>query len=78
VNQAITGGRRTALGRMLSTMEKDEEIAVELYLKILARTPSDEELQVCLQHVAQVDKRQEAFEDVLWSLINSTEFLHRR
>lgn len=78
VNQAITGGRRTALGRMLNTMEKDEEIAVELYLKILARTPTEDELQVCLQHVAQVDKRQEAFEDVLWSLINSTEFLHRR
>ena len=73
-----SAGRRTARGRMLNTMEKDEEIAVELYLKILARTPTEDELQVCLQHVAQIDKRQEAFEDVLWSLINSTEFLHRR
>ena len=77
INELISAQRGT-LGRMLSEMDKDEDLVVELYLKTLAREPSAKEIETCKRYVQQVGNRGEAFEDILWSLINSTEFLHRR
>lgn len=69
---------RTQLGRILRENSDDEAVVEELYLRCLSREPSPAEVQTCLDHVKQVGGRGEAFEDVLWSLLNSTEFLHRR
>lgn len=77
VNQAINARGGTALARLLAETKDDEAVAVELYLRTLAREPSDNELATCLDHVREVG-RQEGFEDVLWALVNSAEFLHRR
>jgi hypothetical protein len=63
---------------LLSETKDDEAVAIELYLRCLAREPNDAELAVCLEHVKATGNRTEAFEDVLWSIINSTEFLHRQ
>lgn len=73
-------GRSTAttLGKLLAEDRKDESVVVELYLRCLAREPNAKELAVCLEHVKQTDNRVEAFEDLLWSIVNSTEFLHRQ
>lgn len=49
-----------------------------LYLRVLSREPTKEEVRVCGAYVDQVGNRKEAFEDILWSLINSTEFISRR
>lgn len=68
----------TQLGRLLADLDNDEDVTVELYLRCLAREPSDQELSTCLAYVAQVEDREEAFEDILWALVNSTEFLHRK
>jgi len=68
----------TQLGRLLADVEENDEVVVELYLRTLAREPSDEELKTCLQYVGRLDNRAEAFEDILWALVNSTEFLHRK
>ena len=53
-----------------------EEIVTELYLVTLGRPPSNEELKVAAGIFA-VEKatRQTATEDVLWSLLNSAEFV---
>ena len=36
------------------------------------------EIDTCLAHVRELGQRGEAFEDILWALINSTEFMHRK
>jgi hypothetical protein len=46
-------------------------------LRVLGREATPSELTTCLQFVKQVNQRTEAFEDILWSLVNSAEFLHR-
>ncbi len=68
----------TMLGRILRELSDDEDAVVELYLRVLARQPSDQELKTCLAYRREVSDRAEAFEDIFWSLINSTEFLHRK
>lgn len=69
---------RTGLGKMLSEIKDDRALISELYLRTLAREPSKREVDTCLAHIAEVKNRTEAFEDIHWSLINSTEFLYRR
>ena len=78
INQGISARRNAGLGRLLSEVNDDEALTVELYLKALSRQPTAAEIKICLDYVQEVGNRAEAFEDVLWSLINSTEFLHRR
>jgi hypothetical protein len=78
VNRTIHGGRSdTSLGKLLAEEKNDELVAVELYLRCLAREPKPSELKTCLEHV-QSSGRTAGFEDILWSLVNSTEFLHRK
>jgi hypothetical protein len=44
----------------------------------LAREPNDQELGVALDHLrTAAGNRGEAFEDLLWCLLNSEEFLYR-
>jgi hypothetical protein len=68
----------TSLGELLSTTKDNEAVTTELYLRCLAREPKPAEMKTCLDHVKETGYRAEAFEDVLWALVNSTEFLHRK
>jgi hypothetical protein len=45
---------------------------------VLAREPATEEMATCQRYLRKVDNRKEALEDVLWSLVNSTEFLLKK
>lgn len=85
INRALSAGGdspgrsgETMLGRLLASTPSDEDVVVELYLRCVAREPKANELKTCLEYVAEVGNRGEAFEDVLWSLVNSTEFLYRQ
>lgn len=79
IARAIDGRREaTALGELLAKTNDNEAVATELYLRCLAREPKPAELKTCLDHVKETGNRAEAFEDVLWALVNSTEFLHRK
>ena len=78
ISRFMTAAPNTALGKLLAEIKNDEAAIVELYLRCLAREPTDKELKTCLAYRKEVTSRNEAFEDLLWSLINSTEFLHRR
>ena len=69
--------RSSSLADLLASNDDDEMVVVELYLRTVAREPSDQELSTCLEYVNEVGDRDEAFEDLAWALINSTEFLHR-
>lgn len=69
--------RASELGQLLATESDDEAVVLELYLRCLARQPSEAEVKVCLEHVRTSPSRAEAFEDLAWSLVNTTEFLYR-
>ena len=78
VQRSINSRRRTGLGKWLNEIKVNDRLVVELYLRCLAREPSDHELKTCLEYVQQTGRRDVAYEDILWSLVNSTEFLQRK
>jgi hypothetical protein len=63
---------------LLAGGKTDEEIVGALYERVLARRPTDEERGTCRKYIRKVGNRKEALEDVLWALVNSTEFLLKK
>lgn len=78
VSGLIRGNGDTRLGRILREYEDNEDALAELYVLTLSREPSAEETSIALDYVDEVGNRTEAFEDLFWSLLNSSEFLSRR
>ena len=78
VNRAIEARNGTILGEILSATPDNRKALNALYLRVLAREPNAKEVKVCGNYLNNVGDRREAFEDILWSLINSTEFITRR
>ena len=78
INREINGrSARTMLGRLLRAGDDDQAVIEELYLRCFAREPQPSESNECLNYVQEIGDREEAFEDILWALINSTEFFYR-
>jgi hypothetical protein len=77
INGAISS-RSGVLASLLARIPQDDDLTMELYLRTLGREPNAAELAACRELVKEVADRGEAYEDILWSLINSTEFLHRK
>ncbi len=78
VNNLIRGNGQTRLGRILKNFKDDQDAVNELYLLVLAREPSTWEIKICRKHLNGVKDRKEAFEDLMWGLLNSSEFLSKR
>ena len=79
ISRAINGRRGSGRLAEILRSHRDNRTALdELYLQTLSRSPTDRELRTCLQHIRVVGDRIEAFEDLQWALINSTEFLYRQ
>jgi hypothetical protein len=72
------GSPKSTLGQLLQEVPDDADLVSELYLRCLAREPKQTELATCLDHVRTRGDRGDAFEDILWALVNSTEFLNRK
>jgi len=68
----------TFLAQLLKRETEDRKVVTRLYQAVLARNPSAKEMEILLGHLKQVGDREAAFEDILWSLVNSTEFTTRR
>lgn len=66
----------TLLAKVLASKNSDRDVVEMIYLRALARKPTDAESRRCLEYVRETGNRAEAFEDILWALVNSTEFLH--
>jgi hypothetical protein len=78
MNAAINASSpQTKLGKLVAEFKDDKLAVTELYLQCLAREPNERELAVSLEHIRDSDSRTAAFEDLLWALINRSEFLHR-
>ena len=78
LNQRIQGRGTNLLGRILTAYPEDGEALGMVYLRTLARKPTDREMDKCRDYIAKAGNRTEAFEDILWSLLNSTEFQTKR
>ncbi len=84
--QLITGELMNSLvrdadnrvGMMLSAGKTDAEMLDEIYLASLCRPPTPVEAKKLLALLAAAKDRRAAWEDVLWALLNSKEFLLRR
>lgn len=64
---------RLAVG--LQAGRSDDDLVDELYLSALGRHPADGERQAVKESLAEGASREEAWQDVLWALINSSEFV---
>jgi hypothetical protein len=78
IHSLIQASGRSRLNQVLTKFSDDEDAISELYLLVLSREPSDREIAISRKYIAQVNNRSEAFEDLLWSLLNSSEFLSKR
>lgn len=78
INQKIKATGTNLLAGILSTHSNDQDALQALYLRTLARKPTERELEKCRKYIASTGNRAEAFEDILWALLNSTEFQTKR
>lgn len=61
--------------KLAADPRSDSEKINELYEAALSRPPNDAEMKTTLAYVSAKENRREAYEDLIWSLINSKEFL---
>jgi len=78
INRGVEARNGTVLGEILAATPDNRAALNALYVRVLAREPTAKEVQTCGRYIENVGNRREAFEDILWSLINSTEFITRR
>ena len=78
LNKRIRAVGKNLLSRVLKDSPDDAKAVTSIYLHVLARRPTDRELSKCRAYIARIENRTEAFEDILWALINSTEFQTKR
>jgi hypothetical protein len=65
------------LGAIVAPFMNDDERVESLFLATLSRAPADEERKDCVAVLAECktdEERNRALSDVLWALVNSTEF----
>lgn len=78
IQEKIRAKGSNLLARILSAYPDDGEALRMVYLKTLARRPTDREMARCREYLRQASSRADGFEDILWALINSTEFQTRK
>jgi hypothetical protein len=69
--------RRAAQPVAASEERRPVEVVNEIYLTILSRFPTEEELRTVGKYVQSATVKRDAVFDLAWALINSAEFLHR-
>jgi hypothetical protein len=65
------------LGQMMAAKETDAEMLNELFLRALSRLPSEATVKSLAAHVAESTDKRLAWEDILWMIINSREFIYQ-
>jgi hypothetical protein len=78
IQNATSTRRDNLLGRLMQEIPEDSELATELFMRLLTRLPTEEELAAVQAYRREGVSRKETFEDLAWSLVNSAEFQHRR
>jgi len=74
INQKIRA-ENGLIERLIKSGKSGREVIEELYLRTLSRFPQKEEAQLAQQGISQAPSPREGYEDLLWALLNSKEFL---
>ena len=72
------GDPKGRVAKLLAEKKSHEEIVSELYLVTVSRPPSEAELEATRRFLAESPTPKECYEDLLWALINSKQFLFIR
>ena len=67
--------KNNRIGSFIKNKIAPEDAVRELYLSTFSRPPSDNEVAAAVSHIETAESPQQGFEDILWALINSREFL---
>ncbi|QDV52377.1 DUF1549 domain-containing protein [Gimesia fumaroli] len=78
INGLLGTNRNTKLAQIAKDYPDNKDAVQELYLLTLSREPSKSELKICLDYFQETSNRAEALEDLMWSLLNSSEFITKR
>jgi uncharacterized protein DUF1549/uncharacterized protein DUF1553 len=68
-------GAQGRISKLIAAKKKPEEVVQELYVAALARPPSADEVATCAKLLAESPSPRVFYEDLLWSLVNSKQFL---
>src|SRR5690606_12535718 len=78
-SKEVQGKLSADIGRpaiMAGATQSPVELLHSLYLTALSRRPTPQELDTAIKYVeARADRPREAYEDLVWAIINSKEFL---
>ncbi len=77
LDRMISAERRGGLGRLIRTQTDDKQLVDQLYMMTLSRPASKKERGAAVAYIRRTDNRADAYEDILWALVNSSEFIHR-
>jgi hypothetical protein len=61
--------------RIIKDIAEGDKRIEALYLWTLSRPPEKEELETCAKYVKEASSPERGLQDVLWSLLNTREFL---
>ncbi len=78
IDRAVRVRNGTVLADILASSPNERAALEAIYLRVLARSPSRDEVATCDRYLRTTSNHNEAFEDILWALVNSTEFLSRK
>lgn len=70
--------KQSELRKKLIATKSNEQLVKDLYLGVLARTPTEKEMSRNVAHLKKTGSREEAVDDLLWVLMNSAEFVTKR
>ena len=66
-------------GRAAQLAKKHDKASREniedLYYWVYARRPEAEEMKIALAHLESTENKRQGYEDVIWALVNTKEFL---
>tara|TARA_R110002049_G_scaffold50370_3_gene143170 strand:+ start:221445 stop:223616 length:2172 start_codon:yes stop_codon:yes gene_type:complete len=65
---------RGRLNHIINTAESDQAVIEELFVQILSRQPTEREAAGFAELLQGESKKDEVYEDMVWSLLSSTEF----
>ena len=75
VQSKLSAGTGRAARLAADKSRSDDDKVRDLYLWVYSRDPAADETAVARAHLNKTENKQQAFEDILWALINTKEFV---
>jgi hypothetical protein len=63
------------VAQVMKAIESDDKRIEELFLWVLSRLPNDEERRTCGKFIKDAPSSQRGYEDLMWTLLNTREFI---